>query len=172
MGFAVNSICVCLTQGLLIWYDVRSYAPYCLGWIGKLLGDWAVAWFLRVRNGPPPIPVERQLIQIWVFSWANFFLIAWVYWRSGGAVGGFIPIISLQTGLGFGAMGAILGGSFYVSAALCVVMAVLDAVWLGAGQIFGALSSRLISSVWAGNMRDPFHDGDAIREVNPCAIGC
>ncbi len=139
MGLAVNSFLVCLTQGLLIWNDVRDYAPYCLAWIGKLLCDWGMAWFLRVRRGPPPIPVERQLLQIWAFLWANIFLLAWLYERSGGAVGGFIPMISLQMGLDFGAMAAILGGSFYVSAALCGVITLLDAFWLGAGQIFGVL---------------------------------
>ena len=66
-------VLVCLTQGLLIWNDVRDYAPYCLAWIGKLLCDWGVAWFLRVRRGPPPIPVERQLLQIWALLVGQYF---------------------------------------------------------------------------------------------------
>jgi serine/threonine-protein kinase len=139
MGLAVNSFWACLIQALLIWQGVRDYTPYCFVWIGRFLSDWGMAWLLRARRGPPPIPVERQLLQIWVFFWTGFFLVAWLYARSGGAVAGFIPIINLQTGLCFSAMAAILGGSFYVTAGLCAVMTVLDVFWLGSGQVFGTV---------------------------------
>jgi hypothetical protein len=44
----------------------------------------------------------------------------------------------LETALVLGSMAAILGGSF-VSAVLCTVMAVLDALWLGAGHFFSVV---------------------------------
>ena len=79
MGLAFNSFFVCLTMGLLLWYDVRDYTPYWVAWIVKMLSDWGMAWFLRIRSGPAPIAVERQLFQIWIFFWANYFLIGWLY---------------------------------------------------------------------------------------------
>ena len=139
MGLAVNAFIVCSADALLLWSEVQDYTPYYGVWIAKLLGDWGLAWFLRSRGGPPALPVERQLLQIWIFFWASHFLIAWLYQRSGAPVAGLIPIAEMLTALTFGAMAAILGGSFYVSSALCVVMAVLNALWPGFGNLFGAV---------------------------------
>ena len=136
MGFAVNSFCGGLIQTLLIWCDLRDYTRAVK--FVKTIGDLGIIWFFRFRGGPPLIPVERQLVQIWVFFFASFHLLGWFFVRSGGAETGFQPIATLQLGLGFGVMAAILGGSFYVTAALCVVAAVLEALWPGIGLAFGA----------------------------------
>ncbi|MBI2805861.1 MAG: serine/threonine protein kinase [Planctomycetes bacterium] len=139
MGLAVNAFFICLTQALLLWYQVQDYTPYYVTWLVKMFADWGLAYFLRIRGGPPALPVERQLLQIWMFFWANHFVTAWLYQRSGAPVAGFTPITEMLTALTFAAMGAILGGSFYVSAALCVVGAMLSAQRPGAGTLFGAV---------------------------------
>lgn len=139
MGIAVNALVASCGHVFLLWYNVQDWLPYCGVWIVKLLGDWGLAWFLRARSGPPTLPLERTLLQIWVFFWVNFFFLAWFYQRSGGPVAGMIPITDIATALTFGVMAAILGGSFYISAALCVIMALLNALWPGAGALFGAV---------------------------------
>jgi serine/threonine-protein kinase len=139
MGLAVNAFVVCSAQALLLWYEVQDYTPYYVAWVAKMFGDWGLAWFVRSRGGPPALPVERQLLQIWIFFWINHFVIAGLYQRSGASIAGLIPITEMLTALIFGAMAAILGGSFYVSAALCVVATVLSSVWPGAGSLFGAV---------------------------------
>jgi serine/threonine-protein kinase len=139
IGLAVNAFIVATWQGLMLWFGVEAFLPYLVVWIFKLLGDWGLAWFLRVRKGPPIVPVERTLLQIWIFFWINHFMLVWLYQLSGGPIAAFIPLVDIATALTFAAMGAVLGGSFYVSAALCVVMGVLNALWPGVGAFFGAL---------------------------------
>jgi membrane protein implicated in regulation of membrane protease activity len=52
---------------------------------------------------------------------------------------GFLPIISVESALVLVSMAAIVGGSFYVAAALCVIAAVLQSQWPVAGQFFSFL---------------------------------
>lgn len=138
MGLAVNAFVVAIGQSLLIWYAVQDFAPYMALGLFKMCGDVALAWFFRVRGGAPALPVERQLVQIWVFFWLSHFLIAWLYQKSGAPIAGYIPILDMEMAVVLGSMAAILGGSFYVSAALCVVKALLETLWPGIGGLFAA----------------------------------
>ncbi len=157
MGLAVNGFILAVAQCLLLWNQVQDFAPYHCLWIVKMFGDLGWAWFVRVRGGPPPLPVERQLVQIWMFFWVNHFLVAWLYQRSGGTVSGFLPITGMEMAVTLGSMAAILGGSFYVSAALCVVMALLDALGPGAGTLFAAVVNvpYFFSLGWKHSRRMP-----------------
>jgi hypothetical protein len=62
-------------------------------------------------------------------------LTAWHYQRVDGPVAGLLPILILELGVCTGCMAALLGGSFYVMAAACLVTAVLEAYSPEAGSL-------------------------------------
>jgi serine/threonine-protein kinase len=138
MWLACNAFVIAILQGLLLWYAVDDFLPYILLWVFKVVGDVAAAWLLRIRNGPPPLPVERQLMLIWAFFWVSHILMTWFYMRTGASAAAFMPIIDVELAVVLGSMAAILGGSFYIAAALCIVKAILEAYWPGAGCLFAA----------------------------------
>jgi serine/threonine-protein kinase len=136
MGLAVSAFVFTAMSGLLLWYGVQEYPPHFVVWLLKFLTDWGLAWLLRVRKGPPILPVERTMVQIWMYFWINHFLVVWLYQRSGAAISGLFPIIDVITATIFAVMAAVLGGSFYITAVLCLIMAVLETLISGLGFPF------------------------------------
>jgi serine/threonine-protein kinase len=136
-ALAVNAVVVGAVQTALLFAEVADIRPYLALWVGKLIADVSATWFFRWRVRLPVVPIERQLGQIWAFFWVSHFLMYWIYHRTGAPISGFMPFIGLECAVVIFAMAAVLGGSFYVSATACLVAAVLDAFWPGAGQLFG-----------------------------------
>jgi len=80
-------------------------------------------WWYRLRGGLPWTAIERQLAQVWCviivgIGLTGVFRLLWPTdpWPA-------YAIILLQIGIGFGCTAAILGGSFYVTALLCALLA-------------------------------------------------
>ena len=139
IGLAIDSGAVNLIQACLLWWDVQDHRLYVACWIAKMLIDFGMAWLFRMRTQLPAVQMERQLGQIWLFFWFSHFLTYWFYQRTGGSMVGFLPIISVESALVLVAMAAIVGGSFYVAAALCVIAALLQSQWPVVGQSFSLL---------------------------------
>jgi serine/threonine-protein kinase len=137
MALAVNALVVCILQLALIYAEVSDFWPFVSLWLAKTIADFVTVWFFRWRIHLSVLPVERQLAQVWVFFWFAHFLMVWSYQATGGPVRLFIPMATLEIAVVLFTMAAILGGSFYLYAALSIVDAVLDLLWFGAGQVFG-----------------------------------
>jgi hypothetical protein len=78
-------------------------------------------------------------VQILCFFWVGFFLTAWQYQNVLAPIAGLPPILVLELGVAMGCIAALLGGSFYVMAAACVVTAVLEALWPQAGPLISGV---------------------------------
>jgi len=118
-----------LAFGAVKWVSVTSPWPY---WIIVVSGSGSLlapAWFYRVRGGPSWTPLERQLGQVWCVVLAAIFLTGlskWILLRGQWPA---YPMILLQLGIGFGCTAAILGGSFYVMALMCWLLALFHVVY-------------------------------------------
>jgi hypothetical protein len=144
MGMAVLYFLMCLAKSLLLWFwdteeDRRDHRPYFAVWGAGFLGTLALAWFFRLWRGPRLSHVERQLAQVWGIFWVGFFLTAWLYHRAGARIEFLLPILVMEGAVALGCMATILGGSFYLMAAACVVTAVLEAVWPEPGPLISAV---------------------------------
>jgi hypothetical protein len=148
MGMAVLYLLICLAKSLFVWAGVEGHGPYFAIWGGGLAAMAVLVWLCRFRRGPPLSFVERQLAQPWLLFWVAFFLTAWQYQRTGGPVDGLLPILMLELALAYGCTAAILGGSFYIITAVCLVTAVLEALWPSAGPLISAVASPAL--FWLG----------------------
>jgi hypothetical protein len=148
MGMAVLYFLICLAKSLLVWGGVEEHGPYFAIWAVGLAALAVLVWLCRFRRGPPLSFVERQLAQPWLLFWVAFFLTAWQYQRTGGPVDSLLPILMLELTLAYGCTAAILGGSFYVITAVCLVTAVLEALWPNAGPLISAATTPAL--FWLG----------------------
>jgi serine/threonine-protein kinase len=139
MGIAVIYLVICLAKSILVWYDVQNHGPYFAIWVAMCLTVLGLFWFCRLRSGPRLSQVERQIVQILCFFWVGFFLTAWQYQNVLAPIAGLPPILVLELGVAMGCIAALLGGSFYVMAAACVVTAVLEALWPQAGPLISGV---------------------------------
>ena len=151
MGQGVVYFLVCLTKSVLLWSGVRAMWPYVTSWVLGLAAFCAQAWYCRFRKGPRLLPVERQVAHVWGIFWLGFFFTALVYFlhNPGGDVAVLFPVLLIEFGITWGCTAAILGGSFYVLAAACAVMALLEALLPNVGPILGGVIGGA-SLIWIG----------------------
>src|SRR5262249_44342794 len=124
----------------LIWAGTRRAWPYVALWVAGLLSLLIPVWSYRFRGGPALTPIERQLGQVWGMFAAGGILTGGVVVLMGLDVTQLLPLVVLECGMAAGCMAAILGGSFYVLATACAVLAVVLAVAPSVGPaVFGAV---------------------------------
>ena len=140
MWHAVLVFVLFLASNVLIWAGTRQAAPFVALWVVGLLSLMVPAWYYRFREGPALTPIERQLGQVWGMFAASCFLTGAIVVLMGLEVTRLLPLVVLQCGLAAGCMATILGGSFYILAAACAVLAVVLAVEPSLGPaIFGVV---------------------------------
>ena len=139
MGLAVAYFFICLAKSLLVWKEVASHGTFFAIWVAMALTAGGLIWFCRFRSGPSLSQVERQMMQIWGFFWIGFFVTTWLYYSVKAPIVGLPPILVLELGVATGCQAALLGGSFYVMAAACLVTAVLEALWPEAGPLISGV---------------------------------
>ncbi len=140
MWHAVQVFVLFLASNVLIWAGTRQAAPFVALWVIGLLSLMVPAWYYRFREGPALTPIERQLGQVWGMFAASCFLTGAIVVLMRLEVTRLLPLVVLQCGLAAGCMATILGGSFYVLAAACAVLAVVLAVEPTVGPaIFGVV---------------------------------
>jgi hypothetical protein len=129
-----------LASDALLRAGTRWAWPFVALWVAGLLSLLIPIWYYRFRVGPPLIPMERQLAQVWVMFAAGCVLTGLIGVQMGLEVTQLLPLVVLESGLAAGCMAAILGGSFYAIAAACAVLSVALASAPGLGpSAFGAL---------------------------------
>ena len=157
MGIAVAYFLICLAKSLLVWSGVQSHGPYFAIWVAMGLAVVGLFWFCRLRSGPSLSRVERQIVQISYFFWVGFFLTAWQYQRIGAPIAGLPTILVLELAVAMGCIAVILGGSFYLMAAACVITAVMEALWPQGGPLISGVfcSPALFWIGWKYSRRLP-----------------
>ncbi len=157
MGLAVMYLLICIAKSLLLWTEHASHGSFLVIWLAMLSTTVGLVWFCRLRSSPSLIQVERQMLQTWSFFWIGFFATAWLYYRVGAPVEGLVPILILQLGVVTACMAALLGGSFYVMAAACLVTAALEAYSPEVGALISGIgcSPALFWVGWKHSRRIP-----------------
>jgi serine/threonine-protein kinase len=125
---AAQTFLLFLATNVLIWCGVTQAWPYVVLWSIGLLAIMAVVWQGRFRGGLPLTPIERQCGQIWGLFTAAALLTGAINHAMGMPVWKLLPLVVLECGFAFGCMAAALGGSFYVMAGACAVLAIVMAV--------------------------------------------
>jgi serine/threonine-protein kinase len=82
-------------------------------------------WMFRVRNGPTLTTVERQLALVWAFIGVGVLLTGGIKYLIYAEAWRMSPVVVLEIGLGCACTGVLLGGSFYLLAVFCAVLALL-----------------------------------------------
>lgn len=107
-----------------------------IGLVGLTL--LAPVWAFRFHNGPVLTLVERQLAQIWSFVAAGVLLTGAIKYLIDPHAWRMFPVAILEMGIGCACTGVILGGSFYLLAAVCGVLALWTALEPGLSPlVFG-----------------------------------
>jgi predicted Ser/Thr protein kinase len=137
---AVQVFLLFLASNLLIWAGTRRAWPYVVLWVGGLVSLLIPVWSYRFRGGPPLTPIERQLGQVWGIFAIGCVLTGVTVVLMGLEVTQLLPLVVLECGMAAGCMAAILGGSFYLMAAACAVLALVFAIAPSIGPVvFGAV---------------------------------
>jgi hypothetical protein len=124
MWLAALVFLFCLVFGALRAIGVDERWLYRSLMMAGFASAFVPVWFYRVRAGAPLTALERQLAQVWggvltaVCLTGVFRILRPELWRV-------YPIFLLELGLGFGCTAAILGGSFYLLAILCGLLALV-----------------------------------------------
>ena len=135
-----------LLTDLLLVARIRALGPYVALWSVGLAGLIGVVWYHRIRGGLRLMPIERQVAQVWVLFSLGCVLTALINHVTGRDISGLLPLVVVQCGLACGCTATILGGTFYIMAIVCAVLAVVMALAPGAGAAaFGlAFSAGLL----------------------------
>src|SRR5262249_45283416 len=137
---AVQVFLLFLASNALVWAGVSRAGPYVALWVAGLFSLIIPVWSCRFRGGPAMTPLERQLGQVWGLFALGGILTGVIVVLMGLDVTQLLPFVVLESGMAAGCMAAILGGSFYVLAAACAVLAVVLAVAPSVGPVvFGAV---------------------------------
>jgi hypothetical protein len=113
-----------LAWGAVKWAGVTVAWPYRAVVFAACASFLVPVWFYRVRGGQPWTLIERQLAQVWgvvIVSVSLTGMAKLLFWPDPWPL---YPVLLLEVGIGFGSTAAILGGSFYVLAILCWLLAV------------------------------------------------
>jgi serine/threonine-protein kinase len=135
MAQAVVILIASLIASVIQWLDVQSYGPFIVNLAVEVTGLLAAIWYFRVRRGQPMTPVERQLAQIWIILMMTIILTIKMNFMMGFRPYYLAPLALLQAAVAFGAMAAILGGTFYWVSALSMIGAMTMARYPGLGPV-------------------------------------
>lgn len=118
-------------------------------------------WVFRFRNGPMLTMVERQLALIWSFTAVGVLLTGAIKYLIDAHAWRMYPVAILEMGIGCACTGVILGGSFYLLAAVCALLALWTALDPGLSPlVFGVtFAVGLLVPGWKYS-RPTTRDGD------------
>jgi serine/threonine-protein kinase len=122
---AAQILVLFLLTNLLVWLKTDSPLPFIGLWAIGLLSLLVPIWFYRLRTMSPLTPIERQLGQVWGMFVLAVLVTGVINHLMGFAPLMLLPLAVVECGLAFGCMAAILGGSFYPMAFLCLVLSVV-----------------------------------------------
>jgi hypothetical protein len=120
---ALQVFVISLATNALYWAGVRAEWAYLVLWSPGVAGMVVVPWYHRFRDGPPLTAIEWQLAQVWGMYLAVGLLSGLLLQLMGMGLMPLFPLAVAECALAFGAMAAILGGSFYALAAACALAA-------------------------------------------------
>jgi serine/threonine-protein kinase len=130
-----EGICIFLAMlyaSIVRWSGVTHPGPYLLGAALAIGGLSFSIWWFRMRNGPPMIQVERQIAKIVLLTLVAILATVAINFLHGYGPMELFPVAVLETGVGIGAVGVVLGGSFYFMPIACTLLAIYLA-WRPAG---------------------------------------
>jgi eukaryotic-like serine/threonine-protein kinase len=116
---------VMLYGSILRWCGITHAAAYVLAAVSGLGGMIFLGWWFRMRDGPPLTLVEWQMVKILALTIICIALTVAINFLGGYAPMELFPLAVLQAGIGMGAVGIVLGGSFNFMPVVCIVMALI-----------------------------------------------
>ncbi len=126
---------VMLCESIMKWTgndSVLAHLPFAIaGFIAFPLS----IWYFRLRGGPPMIPVEYQAAKILMMTLGAVAVTILINVIRDYRPMELLPLTVLEVGLGLGAVGVILGGSFYHMPIACAVAALVLAWRPDAGPV-------------------------------------
>lgn len=150
MAHGILAFLVLLGASVLRWSGTVTYAPYALVLLSAVLSLVVPVWYFRFRGGKPLTTIEKQLGQVIAITACAVGLTVLINLLKGMRPMELLPVAALEIGISFGCFAAILGGSFYVMAFACAVVALLLTVAPDLGPVvFGAvLGGGLFMTGW------------------------
>ena len=141
MWHSLVLLVLCALTNWMYLERVATPGPYLVLW-GVGLGTWAaIFWAIRLRGGPVTF-VERQIVHVWAGSTLGSISLFVVEWLLGLPVLKLSPVLAVLAGMVFLVKAGTLSGSFYISAAVSFLTAVVMARWPRYGLfVFGVVSA-------------------------------
>lgn len=140
---AVQVFVLFLTTNILTSLSVREIWPYAVLWSVGLVSLAVPPYLFRFRSGLGITPIEFQVAQVWGLFTVGAALTGPLVYVMQLDIQVLLPIVVLECGLAFGAMAAILRGSFYVLALECAALSFVIALQPDIGPALFGLAFAL-----------------------------